>query len=291
MLNSMIINNLNNGKPENPFAVRQEGVIINAIHSQAFLFGETNMGRFKRKNRFVVYKIINRINNKLYIGITANYKQRMKEHFIYYNCNRKRKSYLHNAVKKYGVENFTHEIIYRCNSWKKLCQKENFYIKDLKTKYPIGYNLTDGGDGAVGLKCSEETKRKMVKAHTGKKHSKETKRNMSELNKGSNHPMYGLNHTEETKRKMSKAHIGKKHSEESKRKMSIVQKGKVFSEKSKRNMSKVHRTLSISQILKIRKFLADGILQKIIAKKINTTISTISAIKTGRRYGEIQLPS
>ena len=42
MLNSMIINNLNS-KPENPFVARQEGVIINAIHSQAFLFGGNNM--------------------------------------------------------------------------------------------------------------------------------------------------------------------------------------------------------------------------------------------------------
>lgn len=283
----MITNNLN-CKPENSLVAKQESVIINAIHSQAFLFGE-DMGKFKRKSKFIVYKIINCINDKLYIGITTNYNQRMKEHLIYYKCNRKRKSYLHNAIKKYGVENFMHEIMCRCNSWETLCQKENFYIKDLKTKYPVGYNLTDGGEGSVGLKCSEETKIKMVKAHTGKTHTEETRRNMSKLNKGSNHPMYGRKHTEETRRKMSKAHIGKKHSEKSKRKMSIVQKGKVFSEKSKINMSKAHRTLSISQILEIRKLLADRILQKIIAKKFNVTVSTISAIKTNVRYGEIQI--
>lgn len=46
MLNGTIINL--NSKPENPFVVRQEGVIIDAIHSQAFLFGESDMSKFKR---------------------------------------------------------------------------------------------------------------------------------------------------------------------------------------------------------------------------------------------------
>jgi len=45
MLNSMMINV--DFKPENLFAVKQEGVIINAIHSQAFLLGD-DMGRFRR---------------------------------------------------------------------------------------------------------------------------------------------------------------------------------------------------------------------------------------------------
>ena len=47
MLNSTVINL--NCKPENLFAVRQEGVITDAIHSQAFLFGD-DMSKFKRKD-------------------------------------------------------------------------------------------------------------------------------------------------------------------------------------------------------------------------------------------------
>ncbi len=53
MLNNMMTNNLNN-KPENPFVVRQEGIVINAIHSQAFLFGEFNMSMFRRKDERIL---------------------------------------------------------------------------------------------------------------------------------------------------------------------------------------------------------------------------------------------
>jgi hypothetical protein len=48
MLNSKAINNLNIG-PENLYAATHRGVIANAIRSQALLFGEFNMSKFKRK--------------------------------------------------------------------------------------------------------------------------------------------------------------------------------------------------------------------------------------------------
>ena len=47
MLNSKAINDLNI-RPENLHVVRHEGVIVNAIRSRAFLFGDTDMSRFKR---------------------------------------------------------------------------------------------------------------------------------------------------------------------------------------------------------------------------------------------------
>ncbi len=48
---------------------------------------------------------------------------------------------------------------------------EKFFIKTLKTKSPTGYNLTDGGEGIVGLKRTLEHRRKISIANTGKKHS------------------------------------------------------------------------------------------------------------------------
>lgn len=52
MLNDMVVIN-SNLKPENPFVVRQEGVITNVIHSQVFLFGDIDMSKskFKRKDQ------------------------------------------------------------------------------------------------------------------------------------------------------------------------------------------------------------------------------------------------
>jgi len=48
MSNSIAINQNLNHEPENPFVVRHKGVVANAIHSQAFLFGEPDMDAFKR---------------------------------------------------------------------------------------------------------------------------------------------------------------------------------------------------------------------------------------------------
>ncbi len=47
MLDRITINS--NSKPENPHIVKYEGVIVNSICSQAFLFGESDMGKFKRR--------------------------------------------------------------------------------------------------------------------------------------------------------------------------------------------------------------------------------------------------
>ena len=50
--NSMIINNLNS-KPESFHVVRHGSVIINTVHSRAFLFKEFNMSKFKRKDKIL----------------------------------------------------------------------------------------------------------------------------------------------------------------------------------------------------------------------------------------------
>lgn len=61
-----------------------------------------------------------------------------------------------------------------------------------------GYNMTDGGDGAIGCTHSEEARKKL---------SDKAKERLSNKE---NHPMYGKRFSEETKEKMSKAHIGKR---------------------------------------------------------------------------------
>ena len=55
-----------------------------------------------------IYKITNLINNKVYIGQSVHPERRWHEHIW---GNNKYKSYIHSAIKKYGVENFLFEII------------------------------------------------------------------------------------------------------------------------------------------------------------------------------------
>lgn len=76
---------------------------------------------------------------------------------------------LNRAYKKYGEDYFNREIIEYCDI-DELNNKEKLYIKHYNTKFPHGYNLTDGGDGNKGLKFTKEQKQKISQSKTGQKY-------------------------------------------------------------------------------------------------------------------------
>lgn len=107
-----------------------------------------------------IYKIINLSTNKCYIGQTRthrlNHKKyrpfgflgRFKDHISEAFSNKKNQSrYLNSSILKYGVKNFKCELIHTCKV-NELDEFERYYISKYNTKYPNGYNLTDGGQGA-----------------------------------------------------------------------------------------------------------------------------------------------
>jgi group I intron endonuclease len=73
---------------------------------------------------------------------------------------------LNRAYKKYGESCFKREIIEYCDI-SELNDKEKLYIKQYNTKFPHGYNLTDGGDGNKGLKFTKKQKQKISQNKTG----------------------------------------------------------------------------------------------------------------------------
>ena len=99
-----------------------------------------------------------------------------------------------------------------------------FGRKDLGTG--ILRNRTNGGEGTSGATRSDETRKKISEAM--KNISEETRRKLSEA-------MSGKTHTEESKKKMSEAH--KNPSEETRRKMSEANKGHIVSEETRINIS------------------------------------------------------
>ena len=131
----------------------------------------------------------------------------------------------YNAIKKYGFENFTVEILADNLTKEEADRLEVFYISFFNSINPeYGYNLSSGGSSPIpseetrekmrqkrlGRKSSKETKQKISKALTGIKRSEETKEKLRKIAKErcknpENNPMYGKHLSEEAKVKLSKA--------------------------------------------------------------------------------------
>lgn len=177
----------------------------------------------------MIYKITNNLNGKFYIGkhITEDLDDGYMGSGVV----------IQKAIKKYGVENFTKEILFDVYGEDMMNFLEEAIVDEAFVAREDTYNIALGGKGGFAPEMSEETKRKIGESHKGNRqseetrkkigeackgrhHSEETKRKMSESRKG--HPGYmkGKHSSEETKRKMSEAHKGKHHSEEARRKMS-----------------------------------------------------------------------
>jgi len=117
-----------------------------------------------------IYKITNLLTNKMYIGQTRShylnkgkyrpfgYIGRFNSHISESKSTDKQKAcrYLNSAFNKYGVDNFKCELLTTC-PLDELDYYETKYISELDTKYPNGYNLTNGGQ-----KCGFEKGKKVV---------------------------------------------------------------------------------------------------------------------------------
>ena len=95
-----------------------------------------------------IYKIYNNLNQRVYIGkTTRDVELRFKEHY-----NSIDNSYINNAMKKDGIQNFSYEVIEECSK-DKANERERYWISYYHSyvKDPLcngrGYNLTPGGDG------------------------------------------------------------------------------------------------------------------------------------------------
>lgn len=183
----------------------------------------------KNKNGYIVYKHTSP-SGKIYIGIThLKPEHRWGKDGKGYKNN----EHLTNAIKKYGWNNFKHEILFDGLTKEEAEQKEIELIAYYKSNQSKrGYNLDNGGK-CVGTH-SDQTKKKLSEANKGKHHSEETKRKMSQSGKGrifsdehkqkisesltgitrpylqgENNPNYGKHLSDETKRKISESKKGK----------------------------------------------------------------------------------
>lgn len=106
-----------------------------------------------------IYVIKNKINNMRYVGQSVDVKKRWYTHKN--NAKHESDIYLYNAMKKHGIDNFEIKIIEKNIPLEKINEREEFWIKELNTLRPNGYNLTLGGEGTKGYVMSVKTKNKI----------------------------------------------------------------------------------------------------------------------------------
>ena len=139
-------------------------------------------------------------SGKKYVGITS---QRPERRWLCGRGYRHQKRFMA-AIKKYGWNNITHEVVARSLTKEAACELEKRLIaKYDTTNREHGYNCSTGGEfGASGNVVSEETREKMRKSHSGKKHSEEWNENVSKSR-------LGMSFTDEHKHKVSQSMLKK----------------------------------------------------------------------------------
>lgn len=215
-----------------------------------------------------IYIITNKLNNKQYVGISRKDVAKTK---YYYGSG----LLIKQAIKKNGKENFIKEIIDECLCEKDLLEKEIYWIKEKNTKFPIGYNISDGGVGnrgalgklnpCYGRTVSEETRKKMSESKKGKPSllkgvslSEENKKKLLERLKI-------MMSDPEVRKKLSESHKGKKHTEESKRKIGESSKGRIVSEETREKISNSNKGKVVSE--ETKKKIGDYVKNRIVSQE------------------------
>lgn len=113
-----------------------------------------------------IYKIINLVNGKIYVGLSKNIKRRFSSHksafkrFIENGSNLTRANvHLLNSVAKYGLSNFLFDIIEVVDNPNDLLSRESFWIEQLNTlDRDFGYNMQK--DNGITIEYSKEVRKK-----------------------------------------------------------------------------------------------------------------------------------
>jgi group I intron endonuclease len=104
-----------------------------------------------------IYKIENLINGKVYVGQSTNLTVRFAKHRK--NARKKVNRYLYDAMNKYSHENFSISLIEKTTK-ENADTREIFWIAELGTLHPNGYNMTRGGGGGYTLSSWSKEERK-----------------------------------------------------------------------------------------------------------------------------------
>lgn len=223
-----------------------------------------------------IYSILNLDNNKRYVGSSArSLKYRLKKHRRLLKRGRHPNRYLQAAWNKYGERLFEFSILEYCEP--DICVEREQYWMDFYRAYnrDYGYNLSPKAGSCLGIKHSEECKKKVSDRMRGIKQSEEQIRNRVESWKKTVMSPEG-------NKRWRQVHTGRVHSEETRKKIGDAHLGVSATEEQRKNMVEVWKKrkppLTEIQILTILLLSSGGWSQRRIARKIGIHQAQVSKV-------------
>ena len=166
---------------------------------------------------YCIYQITNKINGNRYIG-QHKYEDESNPMGEYKGSG----LLLHKAYKKYGIENFETEILYKRVRDKATIDAMEIWAIE---KYKPEYNIAKGGSGGITQNMTEFNRNQEIikkrvdtfkknhpakpKPETSRRGSDEWRKKQSEAHKGKANGMKGKHHSEEVRKKISESRKGK----------------------------------------------------------------------------------
>ena len=173
-------------------------------------------------SRAIVYQAKNLVNGCRYIGFTTQGLEKRKYQHLW-AARKSSAYYFHNAIRKYGAENFVFEVLGDFDGDADLAKLYEF---EAIAKYRPEYNLTYGGEGGT---MHESTRKKIAEANARRVITDEIRKNIGDGQRGTKR-------SAETKAKMRAAQLGRKHTPETIEKMRVVC-GHPVSDEARKKMS------------------------------------------------------
>ena len=219
-----------------------------------------------------IYEARNKFTGRCYVGQSISTMEFRRDRHKKDAIEKNSQLIFHRSIRKWGFDAFEWRTVIRNVPIELLNVLEILCIHALKTKYPKGYNMTDGGGGRAGCKHSKGTKQRISESQKGKEVSESHRLAISKTLTGRKTPFseqrknkakerglkqrgitmvqkFGKKKAAEIKRKIAKAFEGKTLEEihgvekaaEVRKKLSAIHTGKKRSAAARANMSEAQR--------------------------------------------------
>lgn len=184
-----------------------------------------------------IYEIVNTVNGKRYIGSAKNFASRWSLHRVHLKRGTHHSKHLQSAWDKHGESSFRFAKLLVCGS-ENAVMYEQLAFDALAPEY----NVCKKAGSCLGMKHSEEARKKISiakignQATRGMKHSAETIEKMRAVKRGNTYTK-GKKRDPEAVAKTVAAHLGAKRSEETRAKIAAKAKGRRWTDEAKAKLS------------------------------------------------------